>query len=71
MSEAMKCPIIVQTLDGIDVARCLCHLTETNCCPLHGDVSEEVDRFERTGQLTGENIMRERKNMPTFPSVEK
>ena len=44
----MNCPI-----DDVSVGRCWFYLTD-NVCPRHGDVSEAVDYFVMTGELTPE-----------------
>lgn len=60
----MNCPINEQTADGRTCGRCWFHLPDGKTCPRHGDVSDEVARFEETGHCTLENIMRKRKGMP-------
>ena len=58
------CPINEQTADGDCVGRCWHTLTDGKTCPRHGDVSDEVRRFEETGRCTLENVMRKRKGLP-------
>lgn len=63
-----NCPINEQTADGVPCGRCWYYLKDGKTCPRHGDVSIEVARYRKTGFSTLENIMRERKGLPTFPS---
>jgi hypothetical protein len=60
----VNCPVIEQTGDGARVGRCWFHLEDGKTCPRHGDVSVEVEKFERTGLGTLENVMRKRKGLP-------
>lgn len=46
------------------VGRCWFNLTEEYICPRHGDVRDEVMRFEQTQLTTLENVMRKRKGLP-------
>lgn len=63
----MNCPIREQTADGTVVGRCCYYLIDGHTCPRHGDVTEEVEYFEKTGGLlTMENTMRKRKGLPTL-----
>lgn len=50
----MNCPIQEQTADGHCVGRCWFHLPDGKTCPRHGDVSIEIDRFNKTGRTTKE-----------------
>ena len=59
----MNCPIMEQTGDGRSCGRCWFHLPDDKICPRHGDVSEEVETFMKTGKTTLENKMRKRKGM--------
>jgi len=59
----MNCPINEQNGDGQIVGRCWHYLPDGITCPRHGDVSVEVERFENTGRMTLENIMRQRKGL--------
>ena len=59
----MNCPINEQTANGYVCGRCWFHLPDGKTCPRHGDVGEEVERFEETGHTTLENIMRKRKGL--------
>ena len=61
--EEVNCPIIEQTADGATCGRCCYHLSEKIICPIHGDVSVEVVRFQTTGFGTLENVMRKRKGL--------
>lgn len=69
--EGVNCPITEQTADGHNVGRCWFYLPDGKTCPRHGDVSDEVARFEATGRGTLENVMRNRKGLsllePTPP----
>ena len=58
----MNCPIREQTADGYVVGKCDFHL-DGHTCPRHGDVREEVERFNRDGLCTLENVMRKRKGL--------
>jgi hypothetical protein len=60
----MNCPINEQTADGVPVGRCWYYLKDGKTCPCHGDVEDEVRRFEQEGLLTLENSMRKRKGIP-------
>ena len=60
----MNCPINEQTGDGTIVGRCWFHLPDGKTCHQHGDVSDEVARFNETGHTTLENAMRKRKGWP-------
>ena len=62
----MNCPINEQTADGEIVGRCWMHLSDGAICPRHGDVSDEVFRYERDGLLTLENTFRRRRGLPLF-----
>jgi len=66
----MNCPIIEQTADGTPCGRCWFHLPDGKTCPRHGEVEEEVARFERDGSTTIENKMRERKGLPLLGKQE-
>ena len=55
-----NCPINEQTGDGICFGRCWHHLEGGLWCPRHGDVAEELKRYEVTGRLTIENDLRRR-----------
>lgn len=59
-----NCPINEQTADGVTVGRCYFYLEDGNTCPRHGDVSLEVERFDRDGVLTLENDLRARRGEP-------
>lgn len=61
-----NCPINEQTADGFAVGRCLFHLPDGKTCPRHGDVEEEVRRFEKTGHITLENVIRKRKGKKLY-----
>lgn len=50
----MNCPVNQQTADGDKVGRCWHYLPDGKTCPIHGDVSLAVQRFENTGRLTTE-----------------
>lgn len=50
-----NCPINEQTGDGVVVGRCWFSLENGVTCPRHGDVSKEVQTFNKTGKLTLEN----------------
>jgi hypothetical protein len=60
----MDCPINEQTGDGATCGRCCFHLPDGITCPRHGDVSVEVERFNREGHITLENVIRKRKGLP-------
>jgi len=48
-----NCPIRERTADGTPVGRCW-HWTGTGPkheCPLHGDVTEAVEEYKKTGKL--------------------
>lgn len=47
-----NCPINERTADGICVGRCWFYLKDGKTCPRHGDVSQAVDLFNKTGKLT-------------------
>jgi len=69
ITQSMNCPINEQTGDGIPVGRCWFHLPDGVTCPRHGDVAEEVKRFEETGKCTLENVMRDRKGLPLYGGI--
>lgn len=46
----MNCPIMEQTGDGVTVGRCWFHLIDGKTCPRHGDVSQAVSYFKKTGK---------------------
>ena len=50
----MNCPINECTADGTMVGRCWFHLEDGKTCPRHGDVSDAVKLFLKTGELTKE-----------------
>lgn len=50
-----SCPICEETADGVSVGRCWLRLEEGKTCPRHGDVSEAVSTYMRTGELTPES----------------
>jgi hypothetical protein len=64
----MNCPIIEQTADGTTCGRCWFHLSDGHTCPRHGDVSDEVDKYNAHGACTLENVMRKRKGLTLLPS---
>lgn len=47
-----NCPINECTGDGTPVGRCWFYLEDGKNCPRHGDVSKELETYERTGNLT-------------------
>ena len=51
----VHCPINQRTGDGEYVGQCL-HTLKGGVCPIHGDVTIAVERFELTGQLTKEKL---------------
>lgn len=55
-----NCPIKEQDGDGRMVGRCWHHLVDGVRCPRHGDVSVEIDVFEKEGKMTSENEHRQR-----------
>ena len=63
VGRCVHCPIIEQTADGNTCGRCWFLLWD-NVCERHGDVSDEVERFEKEGHCTIENVMRRRKGLP-------
>jgi hypothetical protein len=52
----MNCPINERTGDGVLVGRCWFYLPDGKTCPRHGDVSEAVEQYQKTGKLTPETI---------------
>lgn len=60
----VNCPIIEQTADGHTCGLCCFHLPDGVTCPRHGDVTEEVVRWEQERRGTLENVMRKRKGLP-------
>jgi len=65
-----NCPINEQTGDGTVVGRCWFALDNLKC-PRHGDVSVELEYFQKTGRCTLENVMRKRKGMSLLGSIKK
>lgn len=51
----LNCAINEQTGDGITVGRCWAFVSDNDQCPRHGDVSEVMERYRRTGKLTKES----------------
>ncbi len=60
----MHCPINEQS---DTCGRCWFYVADGMRCPRHGNVAEEVERFNETGKLTLENRMRQRKGLPLLP----
>jgi hypothetical protein len=50
-----NCPIRQFTADNVSVGRCWHWLGDNRTCPIHGDVSLEVERYIRDGSLTDES----------------
>ena len=48
-----NCVINERTGDGILVGRCW-HTLKGNGCPVHGNISEAIKHFKKTGELTKE-----------------
>lgn len=47
-----NCPINEQDGDGRICGRCWFYLQDGKICPRHGDVSEAVEIYKKTGKLT-------------------
>lgn len=54
-----SCPINERTADGDLVGRCWYHLDKQRC-PRHGDVSDALEHYIRTGELTAETLKKAR-----------
>ena len=50
-----NCPIRERTADGRSVGRCWFYLPDGKTCPRHGDVSDAVEKYKRTEQLSEES----------------
>ena len=55
-AEIKYCPIIESTADGDLVGRCWFYLYDGKTCERHGDVSEAVEHYKITGDLTPEYL---------------
>ena len=53
--KTLHCPIIEVTGDGYPCGRCWFFLQDGKTCQRHGDVSIEVEQYDKTNQLTMEN----------------
>jgi len=51
-----NCVINQRTGGGVLVGRCWHTLYQAKVCPIHGDISDAIKHFKKTGELTKERL---------------
>lgn len=51
-----NCPINERSADGQPLGRCWFFLPDGKTCPRHGDVTQAVETYKKTGRLTPEEL---------------